>query len=115
MVGLPLLPPGHVQWHAGMTTFRHLTPHSSVPMGLNEAKCNLGKVKLKACIPACFDTVGAPHSLQGHLLACRAMWYSYVLSHALSRFTTLIPSSPSSLVSIKINGLGKYSPLTLSM
>ena len=31
------------------------------------AKCNLGKVKLKARIPACFDTVGAPHSLQGHV------------------------------------------------
>ena len=34
-VGLPWLPPGHVQWHAGMTTFRHLIPHSSVPMSLN--------------------------------------------------------------------------------
>ena len=84
-----------------MTTFRHLIPHSSVPMSLNVAKCNLGKVKLKACIPACFDTVGAPHSLQGHPIACRAPWHLYVLSRALSRFITLIPSPPSSLVSIK--------------
>ena len=34
MVGLPWLPPGHVRWRAGMTTFRHLIPHSSVPMSL---------------------------------------------------------------------------------
>ena len=73
-----------------MTTFRHLIPHSSVPMSLNVAKCNLGKVKLKACISACFDTVGAPHSLQGH-----------VASVCIVARTTLIPSPPSSLVSIK--------------
>ena len=32
VVRLPWLPPGHVRWRAGMTTFRHLIPHSSVQM-----------------------------------------------------------------------------------
>ena len=87
-----------------MTSFRHLIPHSSVPISLNGAKCNLDKVKLMACISACFDTVGAPHSLQGHFIAWRVTWHPYVLSHALSCFTTLIPSPHSSLVSIKNRG-----------
>ena len=34
MVWLPWLPPGHVRWRTGMTTFRYLIPHSSVPMSL---------------------------------------------------------------------------------
>ena len=57
-----------------------MTPFLDHGYHLCVAKCNLGKFKLKACIPACFDTVGAPHSLQGHLIASRVTWHPYVLS-----------------------------------
>ena len=91
-----------------MTTFRHLIPHSSVPMSLNVAKCNLGKVKLKARIPACFDTVGAPHSLQGHVASVCFVARTKSLHYFDSQPTLLFGK-------YKIYGLGKYSPLTLSM